>query len=75
MATGSSPTLSNGLVAAEVIDGSLYKIHHFERELDIRKTHAIDPFADGREVCASETLTQDLHQPHTPYPPEGEVDE
>lgn len=75
MATGSSPTLSNGLVAAEVIDGELYKIHHFERELDIRKTHAIDPFCDGREVCASETLTQDLHQPHTPYPPEGEVEE
>lgn len=40
-ATGSSPTISNGLLAAEIVDGQLYKIHYFERELDIRSCEVI----------------------------------
>ena len=40
-ATGSSSTLSNGLVAAEIIDGHLHHVHVFETELDIRSTETI----------------------------------
>lgn len=37
-ATGSSSTVSIGLVAAEVIDGRLIKpLHYFEREVDLRR--------------------------------------
>ena len=40
-ATSSSSTLSNGLVAAEIIDGKLHKLHYFEREVDLRRDSII----------------------------------
>jgi hypothetical protein len=46
-ATGSSSTLSNGLVAAEIIDGRLHRVHAFETVLDIRSTETI-------HLCSSE---------------------
>ncbi len=36
-ATGSSPSLSNGLVAAEIVDGELGGVHYYEREVDLRR--------------------------------------
>lgn len=53
-ATGSSSTLSNGLIAAEIINGRLVRTHTFERELDIRH-HEVISLPDGTQnVCSSE---------------------
>jgi len=41
-ATGSSPTISTGLIAAEIIDRRLHHVHPFERELDIRHCEVIE---------------------------------
>jgi hypothetical protein len=40
-ATGSSPTISTGMVATEIRDGRIYKNHRLERELDIRRSEVI----------------------------------
>ena len=40
-ATGSASTLSNGLVAAEIIDGGLHHVHYIEREVDLRREETL----------------------------------
>jgi hypothetical protein len=41
-ASGSTPTISIGLIATEIIDGRLQRPHHaFEREIDLRRTETL----------------------------------